>query len=180
MGPIRRKWLRYSILLLGVVVAIAWLSSYFVGMDCYRSNWTRAGTTTTERASWVVSNFGSFGIAWRYQVGDLGAAKLPDDASRVQPFRGSPQGVESDSPRGMESLALDSISARQVAVDGKHGNRLRTSLPALLDLARRLGRIVVRIGQKEKKPFPRAGGRARRSMIKCLGPTALSSRQGWP
>ena len=94
---------KHFYLLNPVPFAIGGISSYFVGLERYQSNWEKDGTTTTERASWLVSNFGSIGFAWRFQMGDLGEPTIPDDASQVKTFRGSATALDHIHPEGLGS-----------------------------------------------------------------------------
>ena len=60
-------WMRGTLLVLTGLVTCLWVSSYFVAFDRYTSTWTSTESGRYEEARWVISNFGSFGYAWRSQ-----------------------------------------------------------------------------------------------------------------
>lgn len=50
-----------------VLVLVLWGGSYFGGYKYYRSNWFQTETASREKAQWLMSNFGSLGVARRTQ-----------------------------------------------------------------------------------------------------------------
>lgn len=81
-------WIGIFLRLLTLTLGILWLSSYYVGLQRYQSNWSSKGTEEIEEARWFISNFGSFGYAWRSQDGELGI-DLPTSDVRHTAFKGS-------------------------------------------------------------------------------------------
>ena len=98
----RVRWLaglRFPLLLFTGVVGLAWISSYFIGVQRYRSDWEVTETSMFEEARWVVSNFGSIGFAWRKQAGALGSP-VPSDESEWKVFRSSSSVLKNMHPEG--------------------------------------------------------------------------------
>ncbi len=92
-------WLRTSLRLLTALSALFWISSYFVGVQWYHSDWKTAGPVASEEASWLVSNHGSIGFAWRSQRGVPGAPPPPDEAGFTA-FDSSPSALDHVHPEG--------------------------------------------------------------------------------
>ena len=92
-------WIRIAIAALTGMVALLWISSYFVGIQRYQSDWSSLETATSERATWLVSNYGSLGIAWRVQDGELGSP-LPLAEYELKTFDASPTALNNVHPGG--------------------------------------------------------------------------------
>lgn len=84
--------LRDGFLILGGVVGLLWVSSYFFGFQGYRSVWEGGGSLQREEARWLVSNYGSIGLAWRSQAGELGNP-LPAPETAFRTFGASQSAV---------------------------------------------------------------------------------------
>ena len=101
--PAWMKWfnaLRLASLAMIVLIVILWGLSYFVGVEVYRSNWTVGAGTGKERANWAVSNFGSFGLAWRKQDVEFLPGR-PDDEWRIRTFGASASALDHVHPEGV-------------------------------------------------------------------------------
>lgn len=99
------RWLdrlRIFLLVLTGLVGLLWISSYFVGMQRYRSDWSSNSAATSERATWLVSNYGSFGVAWRSQDGELGSS-APADEYEFTTFNSSRSALKNVHPEGFFS-----------------------------------------------------------------------------
>ena len=114
---IRLGWLRMSMLILTGLVGVLWISSYFVGIQ--RSDWSSSGATTSERAQWLVSNYGSFGFGWRSQDGELGN-RIPPGEHKLTVFESSSSALNHVHPEGF--LAWHWI----------HHERTRTTMMGLM------------------------------------------------
>jgi hypothetical protein len=95
-------WGRVSILALTGLVALIWISSYFVGIQRYQSTWSSVNEATSERASWLISNHGSIGIAWRSQDGVLGSPP-PASEFELKTFKSSTSAWNNVHPEGFFS-----------------------------------------------------------------------------
>jgi hypothetical protein len=95
-------WLRVSMLLLTGLVGLFWISSYFVGLQRYRSDWSTSEAATSEEARWLISNHGSIGLAWRSQAGVLGAS-VPPNESELKTFDSSHTALNNVHPEGFFS-----------------------------------------------------------------------------
>lgn len=93
-----------DVVLLGMIlvtglVGVAWLSSYFLGVERYRSAWFASKSARSEEARWWVSNFGSFGYAWRWQDGPSGSSP-PLVETNFKTFPASPSALNNVHPEG--------------------------------------------------------------------------------
>ena len=64
------------------LVGAAWILSYFIYFESYRSTWTERDDEYREDARWVWSNFGSVGFGIRRQSFASEDQSLPDDQNR--------------------------------------------------------------------------------------------------
>jgi hypothetical protein len=95
-------WLRVCVLLLTGLIGLCWISSYFVGIQRYQSEWSTSHTATSEEARWLVSNHGSIGLAWRSQAGEPGFS-TPADEFELKAFDSSPSSLNNVHPEGFFS-----------------------------------------------------------------------------
>ena len=95
-------WLRAFLIAITGLVTLLWVSSYWIGIQRYQSHWVSIGGAEVERATWVVSNYGSLGLAWRSQDGVLEGA-LPASESELKVFDSSPSAWAHVHPEGTSS-----------------------------------------------------------------------------
>lgn len=94
---------RIGMILVTGLVGIAWMSSYFLGIERYRSVWFTSKSALSEEARWWVSNFGSFGYAWRSQAGPSGSSPPLAETNvttNVKTFRASSSALDNVHPEG--------------------------------------------------------------------------------
>lgn len=64
----KSRYAAFSLItLIGIVILVAWITSYSTAHQFYRSRWHETGSDYAEKAHWLISNFGSVGVAWRHQ-----------------------------------------------------------------------------------------------------------------
>ena len=72
-----RQFAFYLLAVLTLSLLVTWAMSYRNAHQLYRSRWQQAGTDYAEKAHWPISNYGSFGVAWRSQHFPVEGNSLP-------------------------------------------------------------------------------------------------------